>query len=178
MAKHEFSDERWLPVVGWEGLYEVSDKARVRSTKRTVERGRGTMRIQPKILKTSVSHGYQVVGLWRRNRQKLSRVHRLMLEAFVGPCPDGMEACHGNGDRSDNRLDNLRWDTSGSNKYDIVKHGNHVQARKTHCPHGHPYDEENTYSPPSNPRIRYCQTCRRESARKFREKKRQRQHEI
>jgi hypothetical protein len=50
-------------------------------------------------------------------------VHRLVLEAFVGPCPAGMEACHNNGVRTDNRLENLRWDTRSANCRDRIRHG-------------------------------------------------------
>lgn len=46
-----------------------------------------------------------------------------MLEAFVGPCPEGLECCHENGDESDDRLDNLRWDTHSNNLMDRRKHG-------------------------------------------------------
>jgi DNA invertase Pin-like site-specific DNA recombinase len=47
----------------------------------------------------------------------------MVLATFVGPCPVGMEACHNNGDPSDNRLSNLRWDTNAGNKADMVRHG-------------------------------------------------------
>ncbi|MFA5377675.1 MAG: HNH endonuclease [Dehalococcoidia bacterium] len=60
-----------------------------------------------------------------RNRTRVSRkVCRLVLEAFVGECPRGMEACHFP-DRSplNNRLDNLRWDTKSSNQHDRIGHG-------------------------------------------------------
>lgn len=50
-------------------------------------------------------------------------LHRLILEAFVGPCPDGMVTCHGDGNRLNNRLDNLRWDTPKNNKADQFRHG-------------------------------------------------------
>ena len=53
------------------------------------------------------------------------RVHRLVLEAFIGPCPDGMECCHNDGDPGNNRLDNLRWDTHSANSLDAVRHGTH-----------------------------------------------------
>ena len=50
-------------------------------------------------------------------------VHHLVLEAFVGPRPAGMECCHYDGDPTNNRLANLRWDTSKANKADTKRHG-------------------------------------------------------
>lgn len=50
-------------------------------------------------------------------------VHQLVLLAFIGPRPEGMECCHNNGDHTDNRLSNLRWDTHDSNMKDREKHG-------------------------------------------------------
>lgn len=58
-------------------------------------------------------------------------VHRLVLEWFVGPCPEGMEACHNDGDSTNNRLDNLRWDTRKANIIDSVKHGTHYTGKGT-----------------------------------------------
>lgn len=51
------------------------------------------------------------------------RVHRIVLETFVGPCPDGMEGCHNDGNPINNRVDNLRWDTRASNRADMLVHG-------------------------------------------------------
>lgn len=59
------------------------------------------------------------------------RVHRLVLEAYVGPCPVGMECCHNDGDAGNNTLENLRWDTSKSNKADLRKHGKLVCGEKS-----------------------------------------------
>jgi hypothetical protein len=50
-------------------------------------------------------------------------VHRLVLESFVGPCPPGMECCHGDRNRSNNIPSNLRWDTRMANTQDRVRHG-------------------------------------------------------
>jgi hypothetical protein len=50
-------------------------------------------------------------------------VHRLVLETFVGSCPEGMEGCHGDGDKTNNALLNLRWDTPKSNTCDRIRHG-------------------------------------------------------
>lgn len=57
------------------------------------------------------------------------KVHQLVLEAFVGLCPDGMEACHNDGNPENNDLHNLRWDTRSENTKDAVKHGTHPVAK-------------------------------------------------
>jgi hypothetical protein len=67
------------------------------------------------------SSGHLHIWLGRENQ---CYVHRLILEAFVGPCPPGLEACHGpDPDPSNNRLDNLRWDTRQENQKDRFRHG-------------------------------------------------------
>lgn len=116
---------RWLPVPGWEGEYEVSDLGRVRSVERIVPRRSVPQTIAARILKTPpASHGYPRVNLCRNGSYTQRTVHSLVLEAFVGPCPPGMECLHGNGIRTDARLVNLRWGTSKENKADMVRHGN------------------------------------------------------
>ena len=90
--------ERWAPVVGHEGKYEVSDLGRVRSVDRA---------IQTKLLKPGrMSTGYLSVALGRGNSVM---VQWMVLEAFVGPRPDLHDADHINRTRDDNRLTNLRW---------------------------------------------------------------------
>jgi len=64
-------------------------------------------------------HGYLQVTLSRSGKQFSKLVHRLVLEAFVGPCPDGMQACHDpDPDPANCRLDNLRWGTPQENGED------------------------------------------------------------
>ena len=67
--------------------------------------------------------GYQRLKLCQGGKHVTVYVHALVLEAFEGPKPDGMEACHCNGIKSDNRLSNLRWDTRSSNNADRIRHG-------------------------------------------------------
>ena len=56
-------------------------------------------------------------------RIKKYNVHRLVLEAFVGGCPDGHEGCHNDGNPANNHLSNLRWDTPKANWEDRKRHG-------------------------------------------------------
>ena len=64
--------------------------------------------------------GYYSVKL---GRWKRARLHRLILESFGGPCPEGMECRHLDGDRSNNVLNNLAWGTRSENRADQVLHG-------------------------------------------------------
>lgn len=113
--------EVWKDVVGLEGRYEVSNLGRVRSL---AFRGRG----EAGLMRPSPNYsGYQVITLGAHRKQY--RVHVLVLEAFVGPRPPGMQGCHNNGDRADNRLENLRWDTPKGNIADRRSFGGELNPR-------------------------------------------------
>lgn len=80
---------------------------------------------------TRKKNGYRTVVLRKPGDQEFHRyVHRLVLEAFVGPCPSGMEACHKDGDGSNNKLSNLRWDTRRNNHGDKKRHGTTAKGEK------------------------------------------------
>ncbi|AYF27535.1 hypothetical protein CSH63_08845 [Micromonospora tulbaghiae] len=113
------NNEIWKPVTGYEGLYEVSNQGRVRSL-----RFGAFKRKSPKVLAGS-SHpdGYRVVRLYRDSSGKTVLIHRLVIEAFLGKIPAGMQVCHQNGIPSDNCLDNLRVDTPSGNQRDRATHG-------------------------------------------------------
>lgn len=126
------SVENWLPVVGSKGLYEVSDLGRVRSLDRvqtyqrldqysgrvlTIERHRRGVMLRP----GEKPSGHVSVVLGRRLGSK--DVHFLVLTAFAGPCPVGMECLHDNDIASDNRLANLRWGTRSENVLDAIRNG-------------------------------------------------------
>lgn len=148
--------EVWRPIPGYDG-YDASNLGRIRSRKGRV----------PLILKQRLHYGrgYPVVELCQNNKSRESMVHRQVLLAFHGEPPEGFEACHNNGIRTDNRLENLRWDTHSGNSFDQVAHGTHHHVRKTHCRNGHPYDEANTYMHPNGGRI--CRVCKRDSGKTF-----------
>ena len=111
--------ERWLPVVGMEQLYEVSDYGRVRSKHHI---GRPT---KDGLLSLQANQkGYLRAGLRANGRGFSSVVHRLVLAAFVGPCPSARhETNHKNGIKSDNRLANLEWVTRKENNAHAVRNG-------------------------------------------------------
>lgn len=156
---------KWLPVVGYEGFYEVSDDGRVRSVDRLIECRDGR---KIPCLSTELTPwkwgGYQLVKLRKDGRGRSQRVHKLVLTAFSGPRPNGMVACHNNGNPDDLRAANLRWDTQGNNLRDAVRHGTHHQAGKTACIRGHEFTPENTYVKPSDGG-RQCRQCVRDARR-------------
>jgi len=77
-----------------------------------------------KLKQTKSSRGYMVVTLSDKNgKQKQFLVHRIILSTFIGQPKDGQQCCHKNGDKTDNRLHNLRWDTPKKNNADKIDHG-------------------------------------------------------
>lgn len=118
--KSRENDERWLPVLGYEGLYEVSDLGRVRSVDR-MEHGanwqcpHGFMRTRRgKLIKPLLKrNGYLQVNLYKDRKMRSRAVHRLVIEAFRGP--SDLTVNHINEVKTDNRLCNLEYMTAGEN---------------------------------------------------------------
>lgn len=108
----EPTPERWLPVPGYEGFYEVSDLGRVRTVPRIDGMGRF---VRARIRKPQWHGHYLGLRLSVRGEITGRYLHRMVAAAFLGPCPDGMEVLHGDDDRMNNRLSNLRYDTRAAN---------------------------------------------------------------
>lgn len=157
------SSERWTPVPGHEGTYEVSSHGRVRSLDRTLTQKNCTRSMVGRILtihqrtKRDGSPGHQTVVLSHKGICKREYVHRLVALAFHGDGEPGLEVCHRDDDCTNNTPENLYWGTHRSNMRDAVRNGRHHQKRKTHCKHGHEFTPSNTI-PRSNNR-RACRTC-------------------
>lgn len=101
--------EVWKDVVGYEGIYKVSDKGQVKS-----DNG---------ILTLTESRGYLYVNLFKNGKRKTKLVHRLVLESFLGPCPPGMEVRHFPDRRGSNcKLSNLSYASHQVNCADQVFH--------------------------------------------------------
>lgn len=125
------SSEIWKPIPGYEGLYEASSYGRIRSLDKSWK-SRFAVAIFPGrvLVQIEKKNGYLVVSLSKNNKPKQLLVHRLVLSAFDGECPSGMEACHKNGVRSDARIENLRWDTRKLNHQDKKLHGTYQIGEK------------------------------------------------
>ncbi len=76
--------------------------------------------------------GHWRVRLCRGGKSFYRYVHVLVLEAFVGPCPDGLQGCHNDGNRDSNGCANLRWGTQASNSQDALNHGQKPQGERHH----------------------------------------------
>ena len=119
--------EVWKDVVGFEGLYEVSDKGNVRGVARKDPLGRNR---KGRMLKPGyTSRGYLQVALSKNGKSKTRTVHRLVAEAFI-PNPDGLpQVNHRDEDKDNNTVENLEWCDS---KYNInygTRNERHRQAR-------------------------------------------------
>lgn len=117
--------EIWRWVAGYEGRYRVSDCGQVQSYF-VQSGGNGEISTLPQqLLKLCADkNGYQRAHLRDGNgNMENAGVHRLVLKAFVGPCPDGMECAHLDGTRTNNCVDNLRWVTREENESHKILHG-------------------------------------------------------
>lgn len=119
-------EEEWRSVIGFEGVYEVSNLGRVKRVLRTSGTRHDFMTPTPD------STGRLFVNLRYHKQRKNAQVHRLVLTAFMGPCPSGLVACHNDGNPSNNNLNNLRWDTQSSNMADRWRHGTVPCGAKSH----------------------------------------------
>lgn len=107
------SDEQWKDITGWEGYYQISNLGRLKSLKRPFV-------TQDKILKACIDkYGYPFAGLFRNGKRlACPKIHRLVLEAFVGKRPFGKECRHLDNNKTNNRLDNIEWSTHELNESD------------------------------------------------------------
>jgi len=123
----QIPNENWRPIPNWDN-YFVSDKGRVLSTKQTKPKIKAQTKRKYKKCKTERIN--YLIQLSSNNKTKTYFVHRLVLEAFVGPCPVGCEASHLDGDSSNNNLENLKWETHKENMDRKKKHGTNLTGSK------------------------------------------------
>lgn len=163
MITAHIPSEEWRPVSGYEELYAISDKGRVKSLTRIIHYKDGRHRPTPeKIITPSIdTSGYPTVTLSKNSVRKQSRIHKLVTEAFLGPCPDGLIVCHQDGNPANNHVSNLRYDTYKSNAEDMERHGRNFYRNKTHCKRGHALDGPNVAPWEKKRGRRTCLACSR-----------------
>ncbi len=117
--------EEWRPIIGFEEHYEISSFGRIQTIKSRWK----TYRLMK--LDTSCKKGHLAIKLMKNGKSSRHWVHRLVLQTFVGPCPEGMECRHFDGDPTNNQLSNLIWGTPKDNWADRRKHGRHIWTPRT-----------------------------------------------
>ncbi|XKM40301.1 HNH endonuclease [Rhizobium ruizarguesonis] len=106
-------------VVSWAPKYKVSNMGRVLGSRGWV--------LQP----LDRGNGYLSVNLFpTKDKSVMESIHVLVLTEFVSLRPDGNHGCHNDGDKNNNKLSNLRWDTVKANIGDQLKHGTFVRGEK------------------------------------------------
>lgn len=111
-------DEEWRDIKGWEGIYQVSSKGRVKSFLRK------TVKI---LVLHSDGHGYPIVTLSYKGRKKKAKVHRLVAEAFIPNPEKKPQVDHINTNRWDSRVENLRWVTRKENEANPITYSKRKQ---------------------------------------------------
>ena len=137
----ELMNELWLPVAGYEGLYEVSDQGRVRSLDREVAAGRGFRMAYGQLLSSDVNIGhryshraYATVGLSKDGICKTHKVHVLVAAAFLPAKPTREHVVdHINENKLDNRACNLQWLTSSQNTSRSVVGVKNASSKLNEC---------------------------------------------
>lgn len=146
---------RWKPVPGTCGDYEVcpgTDRYPMGRVRSWTTRSWGA-----DLTVYLNAYGYPSVTIGNQRWQ----VHQLILAAFAGPCPAGMESRHLDDCKTNNRWPgNLCYGTRGQNQQDRVRNGHHDKAARTSCPRcGEPYAGDNLYIYPDG--HRGCRACER-----------------
>ena len=117
-------NEIWKPIINYEGFYEISN---LNEVKRLAGYRCSKERI---LIPRKNKNGYLYMSLYKSNNRKLFSIHQLMLEAFIGLCPPGMVCRHLDGNKLNNKIENLVWGTRSDNEQDKKFHGTYQFGSK------------------------------------------------
>jgi hypothetical protein len=166
--------EIWRPVTGHPG-YEVSNLGAVQTSVLYDSAGRVAVESGPVTPALGGPKGKQYIQVSLRcvspprakngHRNRIARVnrkvHHIVLEAFVGPRPEGAVACHTDCDNLNNKVSNLRWDTPTGNVADTLRVKGHHYGNKTECLNGHDItNPDNVYANADGRRCKLCARAR------------------
>ena len=161
-----FMKKKWKDIPGYEGSYQVSSDGEVRGLPRVVPGGRWGEQFVPGGIVSQTKHnsGYQAVHLRLNGKRTKHLVHRLVVEAFLGPKPfEKAEIRHLNDVKTDNRIENLVWGTRSENIQDREKNVIGYYFERTECRNGHELTEWNLVPNQLKLRngIKTCYACQR-----------------
>lgn len=123
--------EEWRDVVGYEGLYAVSNKSRIVLMGRIVKNGNGLRAIPPRLFELNQTrNGYLFVDLWVNNKRHREYVHRIIAQAWIDN-PNGFtQIDHIDGDKLNNSIENLRWCTYEVNNNNPISKMRRILSRR------------------------------------------------
>ena len=119
--------EIWKDIQGYEGLYQVSNIGNIKSLDRTVGENRTPYLKKGRILKAWKYNGYLCVNLCGEGKNVKLKVHRIVAETFIDNPKNKKEVNHINGNKTDNRVENLEWCSHKEN----IQHAFRTGLRKT-----------------------------------------------
>lgn len=167
--------EEWRPVVGFEGVYSVSNRNRVRREPGYTRHRR--WRVGGVLKPRKNKYGYTKYTLYRDGEPRYVVLHRLVAEAFLGPSPEGKPlVLHKDDNPENNTPENLYWGDLADNQRDVLMNGNNFGRNKAECVHGHEYTPENTYITPRTGH-RSCRTCRQKSIADYNQRMREKKND-
>lgn len=118
-----YTKEIWKDVVGYNGVYEISNLGHIRSTDRVIMRKGSPSKLSGKRLKTHLVQGYETVTLHKNGKRKPEYIHRLVLIAFGERVPGKNTVNHIDGNKLNNKIDNLEWCTIAENNAHAIRMG-------------------------------------------------------
>ena len=126
--------EVWKDIPEYEGTYQISNLGNVRSISRSVKGYKSRYCIPTRLKKKTINaSGYEVVGLWKNNRQNLVFIHRLIAEAFIENPNRYPEVNHVDGNKQNNDISNLEWCSPRMNVDHAYRAGLTTRAKKVRC---------------------------------------------